>query len=82
MPYPPNTEERLLRLELQLPTLTEATRENSAAITRLTQTMTELTAALSFNRGAVAFALKVAGGTTTVVGGVAAFFMWLSGKLH
>ncbi len=79
---PPNTEERLLKLELQLPTLTEATRENSDAIKGLTRTMTELTAALSFNRGAVTFAFRVAGVTTTVIGGIAAFFMWLNGKLH
>ncbi|OWK44039.1 hypothetical protein [Fimbriiglobus ruber] len=78
----PSTEERLLRLEFQIPGLTEATKENSAAIKGLTQTMTQLNAALSFNRGAVSFAFRVAGATTTIVGGVAAFFMWLNGKLH
>jgi hypothetical protein len=82
MPHPQNTEERLLRLELQLPTLTEATRENSDAIKGLTKTMTDLTNALSYNRGAITFAFRVAGVTTTLVGGIAAFFMWLNGRLH
>lgn len=77
-----STEARLVRLEVQQTQLTDATKENTAAIKGLTTTLTDLVNAMSYSKGAFWGAFKIASAGTAIVGGIGAIILWFMQMLH
>lgn len=75
-------ERRIMKLEFDSASLATATRENTTAIKSLTDMIGTLDRTLSTNKAVLIASLRFAAIGTTIIGGVAAFFMWLLGALH
>lgn len=73
--------ERIVKLETQIEALTGNLEDMNLVVRGLTDQLNELSRTIASNRGAIVAALAVVAGATTVIGGIAAFFFWISDKI-